>query len=280
MCVFARFSMFHKWLRTSKALCGHTDTYLDARCACRCQTPYLSAKESGTQNSENSFAVNSKWTNPPASRRVFTWVTQQASDFQRHQAYFASFGFWHAQLSSSKVSITKNWKLFHIISSSIQDIKSNRGFQPGYHGLVTRGHLKPNEWLLATGAGGGMGSMAVELGKAVGAKVLGTPDLPWGFNTMGWRTEFSQWNFRWQNCGWRCWRCWRTFSLIIPRHGHRSILAVVPWLLWESVGRWLRQPALMTSWRFAKRRHYINLWQCLILICIIYKYIFMENNMN
>ena len=40
----------------------------------------------------------------------------------------------------------------------------------GYHGLVTRGHLKPGEWLLVTGAGGGMGSMALELGKAVGAK--------------------------------------------------------------------------------------------------------------
>ena len=48
------------------------------------------------------------------SRQVFTWVTQQASDFQRHQAYFTTFGFWHAQLSSSKLSITKNWKPFDI----------------------------------------------------------------------------------------------------------------------------------------------------------------------
>ena len=31
--------------------------------------------------------------------------------------------------------------------------------------------MKPGEWLLVTGAGGGMGSMAVEIGKAVGAKV-------------------------------------------------------------------------------------------------------------
>lgn len=195
------------------------------------------------------------------SRRVFTWATQQASELQRHQAYFASFGFWHAQLSSSKVSITKNWKLFHIISSNIPDIKSNRGFQPGYHGLVTRGHLKPNQWLLVTGAGGGMGSMAVELGKAVGAKV-GTPEMGWGFNTMGWRTDFFGWNFCWQKGGWRCWRCWRTFSPYsktwTPKYFGSCALAI--WESRESVGRWLRQPALMTSWRFAKRRHCINVW--------------------
>lgn len=46
------------------------------------------------------------------------------------------------------------------------------GYTTGYHGLVTRGRLKAGEWLLVTGAGGGMGSMAVELGKAVGARVI------------------------------------------------------------------------------------------------------------
>merc|ERR1719357_787832 len=46
------------------------------------------------------------------------------------------------------------------------------GYVTGYHGLVQRGKLQPGEWLLVTGAGGGMGLMAVELGKAVGAKVI------------------------------------------------------------------------------------------------------------
>lgn len=46
------------------------------------------------------------------------------------------------------------------------------GYVTGYHALVHRGQLKPGEWLLVTGAGGGMGIMAVELGKALGAKVI------------------------------------------------------------------------------------------------------------
>lgn len=46
------------------------------------------------------------------------------------------------------------------------------GYTTGYHALVHRGHLKPGEWLLVTGAGVGMGLMAVELGKALGAKVI------------------------------------------------------------------------------------------------------------
>eukprot|EP00442_Polarella_glacialis_P047481 CAMPEP_0115080506 /NCGR_PEP_ID=MMETSP0227-20121206/18717_1 /TAXON_ID=89957 /ORGANISM="Polarella glacialis, Strain CCMP 1383" /LENGTH=346 /DNA_ID=CAMNT_0002468159 /DNA_START=123 /DNA_END=1163 /DNA_ORIENTATION=+ len=46
------------------------------------------------------------------------------------------------------------------------------GYTTGYHALVTRGRLKAGEWLLVTGAGGGMGTMAVELGKALGARVI------------------------------------------------------------------------------------------------------------
>ncbi|CAE7837972.1 unnamed protein product [Symbiodinium sp. CCMP2592] len=53
-----------------------------------------------------------------------------------------------------------------------QGASFHMGYMTGYHGLVTRGRLKAGEWLLVTGAGGGMGSMAVELGKAVGAKVI------------------------------------------------------------------------------------------------------------
>jgi len=46
------------------------------------------------------------------------------------------------------------------------------GYLTGYHGLVQRGHLKKGEWLLVTGAGGGMGMAAVQLGVALGARVI------------------------------------------------------------------------------------------------------------
>eukprot|EP00929_Paragymnodinium_shiwhaense_P010341 TRINITY_DN114943_c0_g1_i1.p1 TRINITY_DN114943_c0_g1~~TRINITY_DN114943_c0_g1_i1.p1 ORF type:complete len:342 (-),score=81.24 TRINITY_DN114943_c0_g1_i1:252-1277(-) len=46
------------------------------------------------------------------------------------------------------------------------------GYLTGYHALAHRGQLKAGEWLLVTGAGGGMGLMAVQLGKAMGAKVI------------------------------------------------------------------------------------------------------------
>jgi len=46
------------------------------------------------------------------------------------------------------------------------------GYTTGYHALVHRGRLQPGEWLLVTGAAGGMGLAAVQLGKALGAKVI------------------------------------------------------------------------------------------------------------
>lgn len=46
------------------------------------------------------------------------------------------------------------------------------GFMTAYHGLVHRGALRKGEWLLVTGAGGGMGLAAVQLGKKLGAKVI------------------------------------------------------------------------------------------------------------
>lgn len=43
-----------------------------------------------------------------------------------------------------------------------------------YHALVDRAHIKPGEWLLVHGAGGGVGLNAVELGRNLGAKVIAT----------------------------------------------------------------------------------------------------------
>ena len=44
----------------------------------------------------------------------------------------------------------------------------------GYHGLVQRGSLAPGETLLVHGAGSGVGLVAVELGKLLGATVIAT----------------------------------------------------------------------------------------------------------
>jgi len=46
------------------------------------------------------------------------------------------------------------------------------GFMTGYHGLVHRGHLKKNEYVLVTGAGGGMGLSACQIARALGATVI------------------------------------------------------------------------------------------------------------
>jgi len=46
------------------------------------------------------------------------------------------------------------------------------GYTTGWHALVHRGKLKAGEWLLVTGAGGGMGVAAVQLGKVLGARVI------------------------------------------------------------------------------------------------------------
>ena len=41
-----------------------------------------------------------------------------------------------------------------------------------YYALKQRGELKPGETLLVTGAGGGVGTTAIEIGKAMGARVI------------------------------------------------------------------------------------------------------------
>jgi NADPH:quinone reductase len=46
------------------------------------------------------------------------------------------------------------------------------------HGLVDRGRLKPGDTMLVLGASGGIGITAVELGKAMGARVVGAVSSP------------------------------------------------------------------------------------------------------
>jgi NADPH:quinone reductase len=51
-------------------------------------------------------------------------------------------------------------------------------YQTGYSALVRRAALQPGEWLLVHGAAGGVGLAAVQLGKALGARVIATAGTP------------------------------------------------------------------------------------------------------
>src|SRR4051794_11089383 len=47
-------------------------------------------------------------------------------------------------------------------------------FETAYRMLVTRGRLEPDEWVLVWGIGGGVGTAALAIAKALGARVLAT----------------------------------------------------------------------------------------------------------
>jgi NADPH2:quinone reductase len=51
-------------------------------------------------------------------------------------------------------------------------------YQTGYCALVQRAALQAGEWLLVHGAAGGVGLAAVQLGKALGARVIATASTP------------------------------------------------------------------------------------------------------
>jgi NADPH:quinone reductase len=51
-------------------------------------------------------------------------------------------------------------------------------YQTSYCALVHRASLRPGEWLLVHGAAGGVGLAAVQIGKALGAKVIATAGTP------------------------------------------------------------------------------------------------------
>ncbi|WP_033346272.1 NADPH:quinone oxidoreductase family protein [Catenuloplanes japonicus] len=51
-------------------------------------------------------------------------------------------------------------------------------YQTGWVGLHTRAHLRPGETLLVHAAAGGVGSAAIQLGKAAGARVVGVAGGP------------------------------------------------------------------------------------------------------
>jgi NADPH:quinone reductase-like Zn-dependent oxidoreductase len=83
------------------------------------------------------------------------------------------------------IAVTRHGGLSEKIAVSAIDacrLPENRNFEDGaallftygtaIHALLDRGHLKPGETLLVLGAAGGVGLAAIELGKAVGARVI------------------------------------------------------------------------------------------------------------
>lgn len=55
-----------------------------------------------------------------------------------------------------------------------QSASYSTAYQTAWVALTYRGNLQPNEWLMVHGSTGGVGLAAVELGKLLGAKVIGT----------------------------------------------------------------------------------------------------------
>src|SRR5580692_3305821 len=55
-----------------------------------------------------------------------------------------------------------------------------------YHALKDRGHMKPGESLLVLGAAGGVGLAAVELGKAMGGRVIAAAAAPSPASSTRW----------------------------------------------------------------------------------------------
>jgi len=62
------------------------------------------------------------------------------------------------------------------------------GFTTAYHGLAQRANIQRGEYLLVTGAGGGMGTAAIQVGKLLGAIVIaaaGSPEKLYVAKKMG-----------------------------------------------------------------------------------------------
>lgn len=102
---------------------------------------------------------------------VVTEVGPAVTDFKPGDRVFYYFPFGTGAASAEVV--IPDTIVYHLADSL--DFKEGAVFNQyatGYHALVDRGELKPGEWLMVTGAAGGMGLAAVQLGKALGARVI------------------------------------------------------------------------------------------------------------
>jgi len=73
--------------------------------------------------------------------------------------------------------VAANWhELYHIPSKMTMDEASGLRitWPTSYEALVGRAELKPGEWVLVTAGAGGVGMAAIQIAKALGAKVIAT----------------------------------------------------------------------------------------------------------
>ncbi|MFK7877281.1 MAG: NADPH:quinone oxidoreductase family protein [Paracoccaceae bacterium] len=85
---------------------------------------------------------------------------------------------WHG--SYAERAVTKHWKCAKVPDGIDFTIASTvlHNYMTAYHALVQRCALQPTETLLVTGATGGVGLAAVDMGRMLGARVLaGTGDM-------------------------------------------------------------------------------------------------------
>ena len=75
----------------------------------------------------------------------------------------------------AELAVVERWRTFVIPDEMGFDVASTllMAYGTNLHGLADRALLKPGETLLVLGAGGGIGLSAVELGKAMCARVIG-----------------------------------------------------------------------------------------------------------
>ncbi|CAD0186703.1 Quinone oxidoreductase 1 [Ruegeria sp. THAF57] len=84
---------------------------------------------------------------------------------------------WHG--SYAERAVTKHWKCAKVPESVDLTVASTvlHNYMTAYHALVQRCALRPGETLLVTGATGGVGLAAVDMGRMLGVRVLaGTGD--------------------------------------------------------------------------------------------------------
>ena len=85
---------------------------------------------------------------------------------------------WHG--SYAERAVTKHWKCAKVPESVDFKVASTvlHNYMTAYHALIHRCALKPGETLLVTGATGGVGLAAIDMGRMLGARVLvGTGDV-------------------------------------------------------------------------------------------------------
>jgi NADPH:quinone reductase-like Zn-dependent oxidoreductase len=80
----------------------------------------------------------------------------------------------------AELAVADVWRTFRVPDAMPLDVASTimMTYGTGIHGLLDRGELRAGQSLLVLGAGGGIGTAAVELGKALGARVVGAVSSP------------------------------------------------------------------------------------------------------